>query len=154
MARALRRGATRFLPRLPRARLGENSSMQGSARQAFVAAVVFVGVVVAVLALWKLRLLLALLFLAFIVAATMRPSVEALRRYRTPRSAAILLHYAALTALVALLLWLVVPRAIDQIQAATSSSRIATEARETTGVKHDILVGLQGRLEEIPSGAE
>jgi predicted PurR-regulated permease PerM len=115
---------------------------------------VFVGVVVAVLALWKLRLLLALLFLAFIVAAAMRPSVDALRRYRIPRSAGILLHYAALGGLVALLLWLVVPRATDQIQAATSSSRIANEARETTGVKHDILVGLQRRLEELPSGAE
>jgi predicted PurR-regulated permease PerM len=128
--------------------------MQGSARQAFIVAMVFVGVVVAVLALWKLRLLLALLFLAFIVAAAMRPSVDALRRYRIPRSAGILLHYAALGGLVALLLWLVVPRATDQIQAATTSSRIANEARETTGVKHDILVGLQRRLEELPSGAE
>ena len=79
--------------------------MQGSARQAFVAAVVFVGVVVAVLALWKLRLLLALLFLAFIVAAAMRPTVEALqKRYRVPRGVGILAHYAALGGLVALLL--------------------------------------------------
>ena len=128
--------------------------MQGSARQAFVVAVVFVGVVVAVIALWKLRVLLALLFLAFIVAAAMRPGVEALRRYRIPRGAAILLHYAVLVSLFALLLWLVVPRATDQIQSATSSSRIASEARERTGVEHDILIGLQKRLEELPSGAE
>jgi predicted PurR-regulated permease PerM len=128
--------------------------MQESARRALVYAAIFVGVVALALALWKLRVLIALLFLAFIVAAAMRPSVEALRRYRIPRSAAILLHYAALAALLGVLLWLVVPRATDQIQTATSSERLASQARETTGVKHDILVGLQNRLEELPSGAE
>jgi predicted PurR-regulated permease PerM len=117
-------------------------------------AIIFVGVVALALALWKLRVLLALLFLAFIVAAAMRPSVEALRRYRVPRGAGIVLHYAGLAALLGLLLWLVVPRAIDQIQSATSSDRLASEARETTGVKHDVLVSLQDRLEELPSGSE
>jgi predicted PurR-regulated permease PerM len=128
--------------------------MQATARTAFVVAIVFVGVVVGVLALWKVRLLLALLFLAVIVAAAMRPSVEALKRHRIPRGAGILLHYAGLAALVGLLLWLVVPRAIDQIQVATSSSRLANQAQETTGVQHDILVGIQKRLEELPDGAE
>jgi predicted PurR-regulated permease PerM len=128
--------------------------MQEPAKRALLYAVVFVGVVALALALWKLRVLIALLFLAFIVAAAMRPSIDALRRYRIPRSAGILLHYAGLAALLGLLLWLVVPRAIDQIQRATSSQRLASEARETTGVKHDLLVGLQDRLEELPSGAE
>ena len=45
--------------------------MQGSARQAFVVAVVFVGVVVAVLALWKLRLLLALAWPLAVVGAAL-----------------------------------------------------------------------------------
>jgi predicted PurR-regulated permease PerM len=129
--------------------------MRATAKQAFVAAVVFVGVVALALALWKLRLLIALLFLAFIVAAAMRPSVEALRdRYRIPRGGGILLHYAALAGLLGLLLWLVVPRAIDQIQRATSSERLESQARQTTGVKHDLLVGLQNRLEDLPSGAQ
>jgi predicted PurR-regulated permease PerM len=128
--------------------------MQGTAKQAVLVAGIFVGVVALALALWKLRVLIALLFLAFIVAAAMRPSVEALRGYRVPRGAAILLNYGALAALVGLLLWLVVPRAIDQIQLATSTDRLESEARETTGVKHDLLVGLQERLEELPSGAE
>jgi predicted PurR-regulated permease PerM len=129
--------------------------MQESAKRAFLVAVVFVGVVAFALAVWKLRVLIALLFLAFIVAAAMRPSVEALRRrYRVPRGAGILLHYAGLAGLLGLLLWLVVPRAVDQIQRATSSDRLESEARETTGVKHDLLVGLQERLEELPSGAE
>jgi predicted PurR-regulated permease PerM len=129
-------------------------STQGTVKRALLSAVVFVGVVALALALWKLRLLIALLFLAFIVAAAMRPSVETLRRrYRIPRGVGILLHYAGLAALLALLLWLVVPRAIDQIQRATSSDRLESQARETTGVKHDLLVGLQHRLEELPSGA-
>jgi predicted PurR-regulated permease PerM len=128
--------------------------MQETARTAFVAAVVFVSVVVVALALWKLRLLIALLFLAFIVASALRPGVEALRRYRIPRGGAILLYYAALAGLVGLLLWLVVPRAVDQIQTATSSSRLESQAQEATGVKHDILVSLQNRLEELPSGAQ
>jgi predicted PurR-regulated permease PerM len=151
----VRRTKGGFLPRLPRLSRGENRrEMQESTRRAFLYAIVFVGVVALALALWKLRVLIALLLLAFIVAAAMRPSVEALRRYRVPRSAGILLHYAGLAALLGILLWLVVPRAIDQIQTATSSERLASQARETTGVKHDILVGLQNRLEELPSGAE
>ena len=129
--------------------------MQATARHALVAAAVFVGVVALALALWQLRVLIALLFLAFIVAAAMRPSVESLRnRYRIPRGAGILLHYAALATLLGLLLWLVVPRAIDQIQRATSSDRLESQARETSGVKHDLLVGLQNRLEDLPSGAQ
>jgi predicted PurR-regulated permease PerM len=128
--------------------------MRATAGHAFVAAAIFVGVVALALALWKLRVLIALLFLAFIVAAAMRPSVETLwRRYRIPRGAGILVHYAGLAALLGLLLWLVVPRAIDQIQRATSSERLESKARETSGVKHDLLVGLQNRLEELPSGA-
>jgi predicted PurR-regulated permease PerM len=151
----VRRTKGEFLPRLPDLHCGENRrEMQESARRAFLYAIVFVGVVALALALWKLRVLIALLLLAFIVAAAMRPSVEALRRYRVPRSAGILLHYAGLAALLGVLLWLVVPRAIDQIQTATSSERLASQARQTTGVKHDILVGLRDRLEELPSGAE
>jgi predicted PurR-regulated permease PerM len=129
--------------------------MRATAKQAFVAAVVFVGVIALALALWKLRVLIALLFLAFIVAAAMRPTVEALqKRYRVPRGVGILAHYAALAGLLALLLWLVVPRAIDQIQRATSSDRLESQARETSGVHHDVLVSVQNRLEDLPSGAE
>jgi predicted PurR-regulated permease PerM len=154
MGRALRRTQTRSCRVCARGNAAKTLQVQETARNAFVAAVVFVGVVALALALWKLRLLLALLFLAFIVAAAMRPGVEALKRYRIPRGGGILLHYAGIAALVGLLLWLVVPRAVDQIQTATSSSRLETQARQTTGVKHDILIGVRNRLEELPNGAE
>ena len=130
-----------------------------TARKAFVAAVVGGAVVVLALALWKVRILIALLFLAFIVAAAMRPGVDALRRRRVPRGVGIALHYLALTGLVTALLWLVVPRAIDQIGEAlegvpSSRAELQEEAQESTGVRRQLLEGLQDRLEELPSGED
>lgn len=127
--------------------------MRDTARKAFIATIVVGAVVVGALALWKLKLLLSLLFLAFIIAAAMRPGVDALARRRIPRAAGVLLHYAVLAVLIALFIWLVVPRAISQISDALdggSSSGVAAQARHSTGVKHDILVGLQRRLNDLP----
>jgi len=133
--------------------------MSETARRAFVAVVVVGGVVVLALALWKLRILLSLVFFAFIIAAAMRPGIEALRRRRIPRGVGIAVHYLALAGAVALLLWLVVPRAVTQVQNAiedlpTSSSEIEKEARSATGIRQEVLEGLQTRLEELPSGSD
>ena len=62
--------------------------MKDTARRALVAAVVVVAVVVVAIALWRLRILISLLFLAFIIAAAMRPGVEELRRRGFPRGLA------------------------------------------------------------------
>ena len=59
--------------------------MGETARKAFVTTLVAVGVVVLALALWKLRLVVALLFAGFIIAAAMRPGIEALHRRGIPR---------------------------------------------------------------------
>jgi predicted PurR-regulated permease PerM len=118
--------------------------MDATARRAFTAAIVVAAVVVAVLALWQLRLLIMLLFFAFTVAAAMRPSVEFLSRRRIPRGAAILLHYGALAGTVGLLLWVVVPRAINQVQTALGS------AEDEAGFKGETLTWLNGRLERLP----
>jgi predicted PurR-regulated permease PerM len=125
--------------------------MQETARRTFIATVIVVAVVVAVLALWKLRVLISLLFLAFIVAAAMRPSIEALRRRGIPRGLGIAIHYIALAGLVALLLWLVVPRAVDQVQAAVGGDALRSEVERTTGWKHDALVSLDRWLRDLPS---
>ncbi len=126
--------------------------MRETARRAFVGAVVVVAVVVTALALWELKVLLAVLFLAFIIAAAMRPGVQALARRRVPRSVAITVHYVALFALVGLLLYFVVPTAADQVAEAvpSSSDELAEETRESRGVKHEILVGIQRRLDDLP----
>jgi len=133
--------------------------MSETARRAFVAVVVVGGVVVLALALWKLRILLSLVFFAFIIAAAMRPGIEALRRRRIPRGVGIAVHYLALAGAVALLLWLVVPRAVTQVQNAiedlpTSSSEIEKEAASSTGLRQEVLEGLQTRLEELPAGSD
>jgi predicted PurR-regulated permease PerM len=130
--------------------------MEETARNAFVASLVVVAVVVGALALWELRLLISLIFLGLIIAAAMRPAVEAMQRRRIPRGVGIGVHYVALAGIVALLLWLVVPRAITQISAAlgsvpSSSSELDKATRESTGIKHELLAGIQKRLERLPT---
>ncbi len=130
--------------------------MRDTARRAFVAAVVFGGVIVAGLALWQLKILIAILFLGFTIAAAMRPGVEALHRRGIPRGAGIGLHYVGLVAAVGLLIYFVVPTAIDQIQAAvpTSERELREEARTAEGLKQEVLLSIEDRLEELPSADE
>jgi predicted PurR-regulated permease PerM len=122
--------------------------MRETAHRAFVGALVVLLVLVGALALWKLKLLLALLFLAFTITAAMRPSVEALRRRGIPRGAGVLLHYAALVGLLGLLLWAVVPRAVNQVQTAIGDSE------DETGLKGEVLGWLDRRLERLPAPEE
>jgi predicted PurR-regulated permease PerM len=126
--------------------------MRETARRAFIWTVILVGGVVIALALWKLRIILAILFLGFIIAAAMRPGVEALQRRKVPRGAGILLHYFAIIGVLGLFFWLVVPRAVNQVQDAIDN--LPKTTRESTGIKHDILEGIQKRLDNLPSGDE
>lgn len=112
------------------------------------------GVVLTALALWKLKLVISLVFLGFIIAAAMRPGIDALHRRRVPRAVGIGLHYGVLAALVGLFLWLVVPRAVTQVQNALDADQLKHAARTSTGIKHDILVGLEKRLERLPAGGK
>ena len=124
-------------------------------RRVFLATLIVVGVVVAALALWKLRLLIALLFLAFILAAAMRPGIEAWHGDARSRAASgIATHYLAFAGLVALLLWLVVPRAVDQVQAAIGSDALRERRAEETGWRHDALVELDRWLRGPPEHDE
>ena len=128
-----------------------------TAQRAAITTLVVGGIVVLALALWELKLLTALLFFAFILAAAMRPTVEKLATAGIPRGLGVALHYLVLLAMVAGLLWVVVPRAIDQIDNAVGGlpatrSDLGEEARQSTGIKHDILLGIQRRLEDVPSG--
>ena len=126
--------------------------MRETARRAFIATVVSGGVVVLALALWKIRILLAILFLAFIIAAAMRPTVEALQRRRVPRGVSVLLHYFGILGAIGVFIWLVVPKAINQVQDAIDNLPAATEGSK--GIKHEILEGVQDRLDNLPSGDE
>jgi predicted PurR-regulated permease PerM len=130
--------------------------MDGTAKRAAVVTLVSGSIVVAGLALWKIKIVIALLFLGFIVSAAMRPGIDWLqRRARLPRGAGLLLHYLVLAGVIGVVLWLFVPRAIDQVQQATSvtsSSQLHQQAKHSTGIKHDILNGLDKRLRRLPSG--
>ena len=126
------------------------------AKRAAVTTLVVGGVVVLAVALWKIRLVVALLFFAFIIAAAMRPGVEALRRRRVPRGVGIGLHYVVLFAFITGVLWLAVPRATEQVTRAVESlpntpEELEAEANASSGWRRDVLEGLQQRLEELPS---
>ena len=59
-----------------------------TARKALIATVVGVGVVAVALALWKIRVVIALLFVVVTIAAGMSPGVEALQAPATAYSGA------------------------------------------------------------------
>jgi predicted PurR-regulated permease PerM len=133
--------------------------MGGTARRAATATLVALGIVVAALALWKLRVVLALLFLGFVIASAMRPGVEWLnRRARVPRSVGVVLHYLGFLAAIGLVLYLIVPVAITQIdhaiggQVPTSRNQLHQAAVHSHGIRHEILSAIDKRLRQLPSG--
>jgi predicted PurR-regulated permease PerM len=133
---------------------------RGTARKAALATLVAVAIVVAALALWKLRLLIALLFLGFVIASAMRPSVEWLhRRAGVPRAVGVVAHYLCFLAAIGLFLYLIVPVAITQIdhaiggQLPTSTSELHHAATHSHGIRHEILSAIDKRLRQLPSGA-
>ena len=133
--------------------------MSSTAKRAAITTLVALSIVVVALALWKIKIVIALLFLGIIVAAAMRPGVDWLhKRARLPRGIGVLVHYAGVIGIVALFLWLVVPSATNQVQQAvgqvpTSASDLHKQAVHSHGVKREILLGLQKRLKKLPSGS-
>lgn len=131
----------------------------GTARRAATATLVVISIVVAALALWELRALIALLFLGFVIASAMRPSIEWLyRRARVPRSVGVVVHYLLFFGAVGLFLYLVVPIAITQLHNAigpvpTSTTQLHHAAVHSHGLRHEILSTIDKRLHQLPSGA-
>jgi predicted PurR-regulated permease PerM len=130
--------------------------MAEAARRAFISTLVAVAVIVGVLALWKVKIVLALVFLGLILAAAMRPGIDRLAAHKVPRPLGLALHYLAIAGVIALLLWVVVPRAVDQVDQAlggvpTSQQQLKQKAKHSTGIRHQFFVGLQKRLQKLPS---
>jgi predicted PurR-regulated permease PerM len=92
-----------------------------TAARSLVVAATAGGVLVGALALWQLRIVLALLFLAVILASGMRPGIEALARRGVPRWAGVLAHYAILAALVALLVVVGLPQVVSEANGALAA---------------------------------
>src|SRR6187455_2742338 len=98
------------------------------------------GVVATTLALWEGRVVMLLLFLAYTLGAAMRPGVESLGHVGLPRALALVAHFALLFAIVALLLWLIVPVAFDQTQQA-----LADVPPGNTATDQDLLHSVRGQ---------
>src|SRR3954452_7140285 len=130
--------------------------MRSAAGWVVVVSLVTGAVLVAARALWQLRVLLALLFLGYVLAAASRPTVDALRQRGVPRPLGVLLHYAALAAVAALVLWLVVPGVLHEAQGALgqaphSRGELHREAAAARGVKRELFQALDDALRNVPS---
>jgi predicted PurR-regulated permease PerM len=143
---------------LPASLRGEKSLvMKETAKRSAIATLVVLAIVALALALWRLKAVIALLFLGFILAAAMRPGIDGLRRRGVPRAVGLLVHYLGLFALIGLFLWIVVPRAIDQVQSALQAdtkAEIHREATHSTGIRHEILTAVDRRLRNLPKAGE
>jgi predicted PurR-regulated permease PerM len=131
--------------------------MSETVKRVALGTLVAVAIVAAALALWKLKLVIALVFLGFILAAAMRPGIDAMKRRGVPRSIALILHYVAFAALIALFLWIVVPRAVDQVENAlggATQAEIHRQAEQSQGIKHELLTAIDRRLREVPEAGE
>jgi predicted PurR-regulated permease PerM len=112
-----------------------------------VVTLVVVGIVVAALALWKLKVVLAALFLAFTLAAAMRPGVDWLHRRKVPRAIGVLLHYLVLGGALALFLAFLVPVISHQVGTALAAH---PHNAQGGGLEQQALSAVQKRLGHLP----
>ncbi len=136
---------------------GNVAAVTQTAKRVAIGTLVAGGIVVAALALWKLRLVVALLFSAMIIAAAIRPGIDWLARRRVPRPLGLALHYGVLLAAVGVALAFAVPAAIHQVDHALSPSgkaEVARAAQHSTGFKHQLLTELKKRLDHLPKRSE
>jgi predicted PurR-regulated permease PerM len=134
--------------------------MGETAKRAAVATLVVIAMVAGALALWKLKVVVALVFLGITIAAAMRPGIDRLRKLGVPRGIGLLIHYIGLFGLVALLIWLAVPRALTQVESALGTNGIPTKAEDlqqaaqkSHGIKRKILEAIQDRLKHVPKAS-
>jgi predicted PurR-regulated permease PerM len=137
--------------------MGKNGRVLQTAKRTAVMTLIVVAIVVATLALWKLRLVVGLLFSAMIIAAALRPSIDWLARRRVPKPLGLAIHYLALVGAIAVALAFAVPAALHQVDRALSpngKAEVARAAKHSTGVKHQVLTALQKRLNHLPKRSE
>ena len=105
-------------------------------------------------ALWQVRTVIILLFLALTLAAAIRPGVEWLGRHHVPESLAILLHFLVVIAALALFVWLAVPPALHQIGHALTQNIAGSPTAHAEGVRARVLTWLQDHLHQLPTGTQ
>ena len=111
-----------------------------------VAGVVVLGVVATALALWAMKTVVLLLFLAYTLAAAVRPGVERAVAIGLPRTLAIVAHLLALAGLVGLVLWLFIPVAVEQLQNAVAVAEKGGEQGAIARIRDDALTSLEAEV--------
>jgi predicted PurR-regulated permease PerM len=122
-----------------------------NARRTFQTTLVVLGTIVGALALWKLKVLVALLLAAITIAASMRPGVEWMAARRIPRIVAIVVHYLVFLGLVAGFLAFVVPRLTGEVQTALA---VNPHAHPGSGLGDKVLAALERRLHHLPAAGK
>ncbi len=144
-------------PEADRAQDRRDESLPQIALLTLVGGGVALAVTAMALALWEGRAVALLLFLAYTLAAAMRPGVDRLVRMGIPRALALAGHFALFVALVALLLWLIVPAAFDQTQQALADVSQHDTAADQGGILYSIrqqaLSSVESKLQEISEPA-
>ena len=121
------------------------------AGDAFVVTLVAACVVVGLIALWKVRVVLALILLGFTIAAAMRPGIDRLARHGVPRGVGVLLHYLAFVLVLAAFLSYVVPTATTEVQHALATAQTAHVGKGSSSLKERALADLSRHLHHLPS---
>jgi predicted PurR-regulated permease PerM len=114
------------------------------------------GIVVVAIAfgLWKVRSIIILLLLALTFAAAIRPGVEWLERRRVPQAAAILVFFLGVLGTLGLFFWLGVPPALHELEHALNQPAAnGVTVRDSTGIRHDVLVWVNTQLHQLPNGS-
>jgi len=103
--------------------------------------------------LWQVRTMVVLVLLALTFAAAIRPGVEALRRHHVPEALAILFFFVSTAAVVTVFFWLALPPLVHEITQALNQRDAGSAAvRNSTGIRHDVLLWLDQHLRNLPSG--
>jgi predicted PurR-regulated permease PerM len=119
-----------------------------------IAGAVGLSVMVAALAVWTARTIVLLLFLSYTLAAAMSPSVTLLSRGRIPRAVAVAAHFVVAAGIVGLMVWLVVPVALDQTQHALEGRPQGGADGTFESIRDQVLVALEGELLDLSSGGD
>ena len=113
-----------------------------------------VAVVAIAFGVWKVRSIVILLLLALTFAAAIRPGVEWLRRRHVPQSLAILFFLVVVLGTFVLFFWFAVPPALHQLGHALNQPEANGTVRNSTGIRHDVLLWVDRQLHQLPHGSK
>jgi predicted PurR-regulated permease PerM len=70
-----------------------------------------------------------------------------------PEPLAILVFFVLVLGFIGAFFWLAVPPALHQLEQALAQRNVGATANHSTGIQHDVLVWVDKRLRDLPSGS-